>query len=75
MAGDRGPGGAPERRPDLLERSSRAQAARLVSGMGLGLHLSRWIVELHRGELRAEFPADGGVRAVAPLPATRRRPR
>jgi signal transduction histidine kinase len=37
--------------------------------MGLGLYLSRRIVELHGGDLRAEFPPEGGTRMIVRLPA------
>ena len=36
--------------------------------MGLGLYISRQIVELHGGQLLAEFPADGGTRFLIRLP-------
>jgi signal transduction histidine kinase len=36
--------------------------------MGLGLYISRQIVELHGGELLAEFPPDGGSRFLVRLP-------
>ena len=38
-------------------------------GLGLGLYISRQIVELHGGEIRAEFPADGGTRLTFALDA------
>lgn len=36
--------------------------------MGLGLYISRQIVELHGGTITAEFPDDGGARFVIVLP-------
>jgi signal transduction histidine kinase len=36
--------------------------------MGLSLYISRQIVTLHGGTIRAEFPADGGTRMVVRLP-------
>ena len=36
--------------------------------MGLGLYISRQIVELHNGSIEAEFPDDGGTRFVVALP-------
>ena len=39
-----------------------------MAGMGLGLYISRQIVELHGGTIRAEFPDDGGTRIVVTLP-------
>lgn len=35
----------------------------------LGLYIGRQIVELHDGEIRAEFPEDGGTRLIVRLPA------
>ena len=37
-------------------------------GLGLGLYISRQIVELHGGEIRVEAPAGGGARFVVSLP-------
>jgi signal transduction histidine kinase len=37
--------------------------------MGLGLYISRQIVQLHGGEIWAEFPPDGGTRVVMQLPS------
>jgi signal transduction histidine kinase len=36
--------------------------------MGLGLYISRQIVDLHGGSIAADFPADGGTRFVVTLP-------
>ena len=36
--------------------------------MALGLYISRQIVELHGGQLIAEFPVDGGSRSIVHLP-------
>jgi len=65
---DHGLGVPPEARQRLFERYFRGHAADHYSGMGLGLAISRQIVELHGGELRAEFPEDGGSRFVVSLP-------
>jgi signal transduction histidine kinase len=40
-----------------------------IAGMGLGLYISRQIIELHGGTIRAEFPAGGGTRFVVRVPA------
>jgi signal transduction histidine kinase len=39
-----------------------------MAGMGLGLYISRQIVELHEGSIFAEFPDDGGTRFIVQLP-------
>jgi signal transduction histidine kinase len=64
---DRGVGVAPEHRDRIFERYFQAHETR--TGMGLGLYISRAIVERHGGTIRAEFPDDGGSRFVVTLPA------
>jgi PAS domain S-box-containing protein len=68
---DHGLGIPPDKRAQIFERFYQAHGNRHKSGMGLGLHISRQIVELHGGELTAEFPADGGSRFVVRLPLAR----
>jgi signal transduction histidine kinase len=65
---DRGIGIPPEDRPYIFERYYRAHTANYASGMGLGLYISHQIVELHGGQLRAEFPSAGGTRFIVTLP-------
>jgi excisionase family DNA binding protein len=65
---DHGIGIPIEMREHLFERFHRAHANGHRSGMGVGLYVSRQIVELHRGEIRVEFPPDGGTRFVVRLP-------
>jgi signal transduction histidine kinase len=65
---DYGVGIAPEERDRIFDRFARNHAAGGSSGLGLGLYLSRRIVALHGGDMRVEFPADGGTRVVARLP-------
>jgi signal transduction histidine kinase len=65
---DQGIGIPLERRGQLFERFYQAHAGNYMSGLGLGLYVSRQLVELHAGELLAEFPADGGTRFVVRLP-------
>jgi signal transduction histidine kinase len=36
--------------------------------MGLGLYISRQIIELHGGSISAEFPDDGGTCIAFTLP-------
>ena len=65
---DRGLGIPTEKRPHIFERYYQAHALSQGGGMGLGLFISRQIVDLHGGELRAEFPEDGGTRFVVSIP-------
>ena len=68
---DRGVGVPPEHRPHIFDRFYQAHAGgplTSMAGMGLGLYISRQIVELHGGSIQAEFPEDGGTRFVVRLP-------
>jgi signal transduction histidine kinase len=67
---DEGVGIPPERREHIFERFYQAHGELLpgMAGMGLGLYISRQILELHGGTIEAEFPARGGVRFVILLP-------
>jgi signal transduction histidine kinase len=68
---DQGVGIPAERRGQIFERFYQAHGEFLhsaLAGMGLGLYISREIVELHGGTIEAEFPAEGGVRFVLTLP-------
>jgi PAS domain S-box-containing protein len=65
---DRGVGIPAELREHIFERFYQGHAAEYGSGMGLGLYISRQIVELHGGSIVAVFPADGGTCVVVTLP-------
>jgi signal transduction histidine kinase len=65
---DRGIGIPPEMREQIFNRFYQAHSDAHISGIGLGLYISRQIVELHGGELRAEFPDDGGTCFIVDLP-------
>ncbi|HZR99504.1 MAG TPA: ATP-binding protein [Chloroflexota bacterium] len=65
---DHGLGVPPEKRAQVFERFYQAHASEHRSGLGLGLYISRQIVERHGGKIRAEFPPDGGTRIVVRLP-------
>lgn len=58
---DHGPGVPLDKREQIFDRFFQAHPDG-GSGLGLGLYLCRAIVELHGGELTAEFPSDGGTR-------------
>ena len=57
------------RRQELFTRYYQAHAESHRSGLGLGLYISRCIVEHHGGKIGVEFPADDGSRFVVDLPA------
>ena len=65
---DRGIGIPPETRGAIFDRYYQARAADAKQGLGLGLYVCRQIVQLHGGEISAEFPPDGGTRIVVCLP-------
>lgn len=65
---DQGIGIPPEDRQHIFNRYYRAHASRYIGGMGLGLHISHQIVDLHGGKLEAEFPEEGGTRFIVTLP-------
>lgn len=67
---DEGPGIPPEEASNVFERFYRTDAARSSDhgGAGLGLAVSRWIVDLHGGEIRAEANRPRGCRMVVSLP-------
>lgn len=66
---DRGIGIPPEKRSEIFARFYQAHAEDHRSGLGLGLFISRQIVERHGGLIRVEFPTDGGTSFIVTLPA------
>jgi len=69
---DEGIGIPPDKHNQIFERFYQAHEERLRSGfagMGLGLYVSRDIVEQHGGTIEAESPAEGGTRFIVRLPA------
>ncbi len=65
---DRGPGVAEQDLGRMFEKFYRLPVPEGVSGTGLGLSICKGIVEAHRGSIRAENRADGGLRVVCRLP-------
>jgi signal transduction histidine kinase len=68
---DHGVGVPLEHRAHIFDRFYQAHAGgplTSMAGMGLGLYISRQIVELHGGIIEAEFPEEGGTRLVVTLP-------
>jgi len=66
---DGGTGIPPDQREAVFEQFHQAHGHRHLSGMGLGLFISRQIVELHGGRIWIEEPARGGARVVVTLPS------
>jgi PAS domain S-box-containing protein len=64
---DHGMGIPPERRAQIFERFYQAHDGQR-GGLGLGLYISKQIVELHGGKIQAECPPDGGTLVVVRLP-------
>lgn len=67
---DRGPGIAPEDHHRVFERFERLVATNQVSGLGLGLHISRHIVEAHGGTIRVRSAIGEGARFIVELPVS-----
>ncbi|MBV9171589.1 MAG: GAF domain-containing protein [Chloroflexi bacterium] len=68
---DHGVGVPIEHRGHIFDRFYQAHAGgplTSMAGMGLGLYISRQIVELHGGSITAEYPDDGGTRLNVKLP-------
>jgi signal transduction histidine kinase len=65
---DQGVGIAPDQRARVFERFHQAHAGDSWAGLGLGLYITREIIELHGGTVRIEEPAHHGTRFVVTLP-------
>ena len=67
---DQGPGVPPDFRPHLFDRFSQADAstARKHKGTGLGLHLSKLIIDRHGGRIAFEPTKGGGATFCFELP-------
>jgi signal transduction histidine kinase len=69
---DRGLGISPDKLRHVFERfyqGANTEPATNVAGLGLGLYISRQIVEWHGGDISVERPPDGGTRVIVNLPA------
>ncbi len=65
---DRGPGIAPADHHRVFERFERLVDAKQISGLGLGLHISKHIVEAHGGTIRVRSAIGQGASFVVELP-------
>ncbi|HSB72344.1 MAG TPA: ATP-binding protein [Candidatus Methylomirabilis sp.] len=70
---DAGPGIPPEDLSRVFERFYRASASRSpdIPGVGLGLAITRAIVETHRGSIAVESPPGAGATFTVRLPLAR----
>jgi signal transduction histidine kinase len=65
---DHGIGIAPEQRGRIFGRFERAVSERHYGGLGLGLYISRRIVEDHGGSIRCESQPGAGATFTIELP-------
>ena len=65
---DRGTGIPAEHLPHIFERAYQGGEVQRTAGLGLGLYISRQVVELHGGRIEAESPPEGGARLTITLP-------
>jgi signal transduction histidine kinase len=71
---DRGPGIPPDEARQLFDRFFRGRGARAAEGLGLGLYITRLLVEAHGGRVSVDTSSRGTTFRVV-LPAPRRGPR
>ncbi|MFP2908638.1 PAS domain-containing protein [Pyxidicoccus sp. 3LFB2] len=67
---DEGIGIAPENLSRIFEKFGRAVSASNYGGLGLGLYITRTIVEAHQGTIRAESRPGAGATFIVELPLT-----
>ena len=65
---DKGIGIPPEHLDKIFDRFHQAHQERRLGGMGLGLYISREIVELHGGTLVCEESGEAGTRMAVTVP-------
>jgi PAS domain S-box-containing protein len=68
VVNDHGIGIAPDDLARIFERFERTSASKNYGGLGLGLYITRQIVEQHRGSIRAENQPQGGARFIIEIP-------
>jgi signal transduction histidine kinase len=68
---DHGIGVPPQHRAKIFERFYQAHGSSHRSGLGLGLYVTRQIVELHEGTISVAFAPSGGSKFTIDLPSAR----
>lgn len=68
IVADQGPGILPDDQEKIFERFERVQSDNQVGGLGLGLFITRKIVEAHEGTIHVESGPNAGARFVIRLP-------
>jgi signal transduction histidine kinase len=71
---DYGVGIPAQYRDRIFDRFYQIGPESKAGGLGLGLYITRQIVELHGGRVHAECPPEGGTRFVVQLPAPAAQP-
>lgn len=66
---DHGAGISPEQSPQVFERFCKLRSSRQAGGLGLGLFVTRMLVEAHGGRIRAESELGKGSTFCFTLPA------
>ncbi|HZI04406.1 MAG TPA: sensor histidine kinase, partial [Archangium sp.] len=67
---DRGMGIAPENQERIFERFERVVGSSEVSGLGLGLFITREIVRAHGGDVQVERQLGHGSTFIVEIPRT-----
>ncbi len=65
---DHGPGIPKDRQSKIFERFERATSARNISGLGLGLYITRQIVTAHQGTIQVESDEGRGTTFIVEIP-------
>jgi signal transduction histidine kinase len=65
---DEGPGISPEDQEKIFNRFERSASVREITGLGIGLYISKAIVEAHGGQVRVESAPLKGAKFLVSIP-------
>ncbi|MES2525431.1 MAG: hybrid sensor histidine kinase/response regulator [Bdellovibrionota bacterium] len=68
IVADKGPGISEENQKKIFERFERVDSNATVGGLGLGLYISKEIVELHKGQIFVRSQKGQGAEFIVELP-------